>query len=312
MIRESRRISIGLSAIVILALALAASPVLAQTLGTLELPDPDFTADRTSGYAPLEVHFTDLTDWGQYHCASGSVLDVSALAELLGVDDTLCEWHCTWDFGDGSTYVGDMGDDPTHVYTRSGRYDVTLTWETNCVAQSTFVPPAAFLGRPNRINGEEAPSVTKKMYITVLGPEEELDRPPEPARMLSAHLDVNPTAVVPGQEVLVSANVCNSGGESGVKTATLFVNGTAEQSQTVGVGPGGCTTVVFRIYKGAPGTYQVNVDGMQGQFSVVAPRIVQKNVPSQQDTGIGTAGIVAIVAVLIVLILAVVVILKKE
>ena len=174
-----------------------------------------------------------------------------------------------------------------------------------------FVPDIGSLLRSYPNDAEARESLTLELYITVLA-RKEYEPPPDPAKMMAANLNVNPTEVVPGQEVVVSANVCNSGGESGVKTATLFVNGIAEQSQTVGVSPGACKEVVFRVYKGPPGTYQVNVEGMQGQFTVVAPRIVQRNVPSQQDTGLGTAGIIAIVVVGIVLIIAIAVILKKE
>jgi glucose/arabinose dehydrogenase/PKD repeat protein len=58
----------------------------------------DFSADVTSGLAPLDVHFTD---------ASNAPNPTS--------------W--TWDFGDGS--VG-SGQNPTHTYTQDGLYNVRL------------------------------------------------------------------------------------------------------------------------------------------------------------------------------------------
>jgi len=51
---------------------------------------------------------------------------------------------------------------------------------------------------------------------------------------------------------------------------------------------------------------------MTGQFSVLAPRTVQASVPSQQDTGLGTAGMAAIVAIGNALVVALVMLFKKD
>ena len=61
--------------------------------------EPDFTADRLSGHAPMTVKFTDTT--------------------TNGVPDS---W--TWTFGDG--YISHL-QNPSHVYEEEGMYDVTLT-----------------------------------------------------------------------------------------------------------------------------------------------------------------------------------------
>jgi len=50
---------------------------------------------------------------------------------------------------------------------------------------------------------------------------------------------------------------------------------------------------------------------MTGQFSVLAPRTITNNVPSAQDNGLGTAGIVAIIVVMLVLIGALVVVFRR-
>jgi len=137
--------------------------------------------------------------------------------------------------------------------------------------------------------------------------EVERDEAPESADLGVSYLLVDPVQVLPNQEVTVSANVCNQGEERGSKTVSLMVNGVAEQSQTVGVSGGSCQQVTFRLSRAVPGTYQVAIDGMAGEFSVLAPLTVQASVPSQQDTGLGTAGVVAIVVVLLALIAALVV-----
>jgi len=141
--------------------------------------------------------------------------------------------------------------------------------------------------------------------------EPERDRPPEPAHMVANGLIVDPQQVLPGQEVRVSANICNSGEERGSLTASLSVNGVAEQSQSVAVSGGSCKQVIFALAKAVPGTYQVAVNGMTGQFTVLAPRTVQASVPSSQDTGLGTWGIAAIIAVAVALIAGLVFIFKQ-
>ena len=51
---------------------------------------------------------------------------------------------------------------------------------------------------------------------------------------------------------------------------------------------------------------------MQGQFTVLAPRTVQGTVASQQHTGLGTGGLIAIVAIMVVLVIALVYVFQRE
>lgn len=68
---------------------------------SLEPPEAEFEADRTSGDAPLTVQFTDLS---------------TGDAEIVG-------WE--WDFGDGSAISTEQN--PEHTYAAPGTYDVSLT-----------------------------------------------------------------------------------------------------------------------------------------------------------------------------------------
>jgi len=286
---------------VLLSLLAAATPALA----TPPIPEVAFSATPTSGYAPLAVQFTDETVVKNHTLA---FLPAEGLLQRLsGIVE--CTWELDhWDFGDGGTSTAA---NPGHVYTRPGQYTVSLTYVYNCPIKTSFLPLGDILsnGTPQPV---ETVTATRDLYITVLAPKEKKDKPLEPAKMSVSYLNVDPQQVLPNQEVVVSANVCNQGEEDGTKTATLMVSGNAEQSQSVGVSGGSCKQVVFRVSRVVPGTYQVSVDGMQGQFSVVGTKTVTQNVPTQQETGLGTAGILAIVVVGIVLIIALVVILKKE
>ena len=188
-----------------------------------------------------------------------------------------------WVFGDGTR---SSAQNPTHVYAKGGMYAVSLT-VTGPLGSDTLV---------------------RQSYIWVRGGD---DKAPEPADLGVSYLNIDPAQVLPNQEVVVSANICNSGEESGSRTVSLMLNGEAIDSQSVSVSGGACQQVVFRTSRAVPGTYQVAIDGMTGQFSVLAPRTVTNEVPSQADTGLGTAGIIAVVVVMVVLIVALVVVFRR-
>ena len=136
---------------------------------------------------------------------------------------------------------------------------------------------------------------------------------PEPASVLACYLDVPVTEAMPGQQFDISVNLCNRGGEKATKSVDLLINGYQEQSQTVGLGPGACQTVVFRVFKTVPGTYEVSVMGQVGYFTIMPlyPGYVVTQAPAQQAGGIGTAGIITIVVVVIVLAVGLVLILRR-
>ena len=276
--------------------------------GTEEGPNTLYllTGDVPEAPAPVAVNMVsfgiDFTPWLDGPCPNGNPVGMSA--RFKGVARTgepglkviftdlstpapgceIIEW--LWDFGDGSTSTEQ---NPTHVYAREGNYTVTLTVWDSCDFSNT---------------------VTMKAYIVIAAPKD--TSKPEPANLGVSYLNIDPAQVLPNQEVTVSANICNSGEERGTRTVSLMVNGVAEQSQSVGVGPGACQQVIFKVSRVVPGTYQVAIEGMSGQFSVLATRTVTNNVPSQQQTGLGTAGIIAIIAVLVVLIIGLIVVFRQN
>lgn len=197
----------------------------------------------------------------------------------------IVEW--LWDFGDGGTSTEQ---NPTHSYDDEGMFTVTLTVRDACGYTD---------------------SASWKSLIAVKARPVDEDKL-EPAKLGVSYLLIDPLQVLPGQEVTVSGNVCNQGEERGSATVALMVNGVAEQSQSVGVSGGSCQQVVFRVSRAVPGTYQVAIDGMTGTFSVLAPRTVTGSIPSQQQTGLGTAGIIAVVVVMLALIGALVVVFRRS
>jgi len=100
--------------------------------------DAEFSADVTTGTAPLAVTFTDLST------ASG----------------TITSW--TWSFGDGA---GATTQDPVHSYVTAGTYNVSLTvttsWGSDTESKNAYVTvSAAVSGKPTNGSGGASGSQT--------------------------------------------------------------------------------------------------------------------------------------------------------
>lgn len=218
-------------------------------------PVADFAAEPQTGRAPLTVRFTDLST-GQ-----------------------ISSWF--WDFGDGTSSTQQH---PTHTYSKTGTYTVSLTVTDK-------------YGRSD--------TETRLTFITVERPRQ-VAPPPRPASLVTSGLLVSPQQVHPNQQVEISVNVANQGGTTGSLSVVLYINGYPEESQTVTVAPGSSHLVIFRVTRAQPGTYQVLVEGDSGQFFVIGTGA------TQWDGSLGTGGVIAIIVVAIALILALVVIFRKR
>jgi hypothetical protein len=138
-----------------------------------------------------------------------------------------------------------------------------------------------------------------------------------PAEMNIQSIHVENPEVVQNEWVYIWISVGNSGGSKGTKSISLLVNGQLEQSQTVGVGPGGGENVLFQVRRAVPGTYTVSVEGREAQFTVLGMGPPQAApAPPMASAGIGgalgTGGIIAIIVVIIALAIGLVIILKKQ
>ena len=116
----------------------------------------------------------------------------------------------------------------------------------------------------------------------------------EPASFEMSPPNISPEQVQPNQQVRISINITNSGGEVGNCEAVLYINGQIEDSQTVSVSPGSARTVVFSVTKATPGTYTVSLGGQQGQFTVVGSQSVSRGLDI--GTIIAIVGIVLLIA----------------
>ena len=122
------------------------------------------------------------------------------------------------------------------------------------------------------------------------------EMPVTPAAISCSGLSISPQQVKPGEEVTISVNVANTGGERGSYNAILYINGAVEDSQSVSVAPGTSTNVIFTVSKSDAGAYDVLIAGQSEQFEVVST--------GWFGGGLGTGGIIAIVVIVIAIIVA--------
>ena len=104
---------------------------------------------------------------------------------------------------------------------------------------------------------------------------------PAPADLQIAELAIDPAEVNPGEDVVITAKVTNSGGATGIYPVQLGINGTAALLKNVTVPPGATQTLRFLVSKDIPGTYRVTFGELAGQF------VVAESVELTQPTGKG-------------------------
>jgi hypothetical protein len=119
--------------------------------------------------------------------------------------------------------------------------------------------------------------------------------PGGPVGLSASALSISPQQVQPGEEVTISINVANTGGETGNYNAVLYINEVVEDSQSVSLAAGTSKDVIFTVSKSQAGVYDVSVAGQNGQFEVVGGDWVGGG-------GLGTGGIIAVVVAVIALI----------
>ena len=135
------------------------------------------------------------------------------------------------------------------------------------------------------------------------------DGPRESADLSASHLHISPQQVLPNQQVEISINVGNHGAETGGRTVALYIDGYLEQSQTVGISPGSCKNVVFRVSKATPGTYAVSLEGQHGWFTVAGEATTAMTCFSG---GLGAGGIAVIAVFVVALVLAIVFVFSRS
>jgi len=196
-----------------------------------------------------------------------------------------------WNITDGA---GWLSESPTSGSLGAGECeDVTVSVDTTGMAAGDYTATITVTGPPTV-------SVPVTLHIVSGMPE----IPVKPASVSASALDISPQQVKPKQDVTISINVANTGGETGNYNAVLYINGAVEDSQSVSVAGGTSKNVIFTVTKSKAGVYDVSLAGQTGQFQVVGGGWFGGGL------GLGTGGIIAIVVIVIALIVAVIFILR--
>ncbi|MCK5642284.1 MAG: PKD domain-containing protein, partial [Gammaproteobacteria bacterium] len=160
--------------------------------------------------------------------------------------------------------------------TSDGSY--SYTWEPPAV--ESYKVRASFEG-----DDTTAGSESQELSLTVQ---------PEPQFRVS-NLDISPDEASTGGEVTVSVDVENIGEVAGTYTVVLEINGNVEDQKDVTLAVGATDTVTFMVTKDAEGTFNVDVDGRSGSFSVKQP--------FNWTLIIGGVAVIAIIAAVVILLL---------
>jgi Domain of unknown function (DUF2341)/CARDB len=94
---------------------------------------------------------------------------------------------------------------------------------------------------------------------------------PVPAQFELSNLVVNPSTVEVGETVTVSVDVSNTGEAEGSYAAMLKINGSLEETKEITLAGGASATATFTVSKDTAGTYEVELGGQSGEFSVSSP-----------------------------------------
>ena len=94
---------------------------------------------------------------------------------------------------------------------------------------------------------------------------------PSPADFRLSNLQILPAEVDICESVVITAKLTNAGGNQGSYTADLKIDGITNQAEKLTVSPGQNCSLCFKVSKGLPGTYQVTLGNLTGEFKVKEP-----------------------------------------
>jgi len=96
-----------------------------------------------------------------------------------------------------------------------------------------------------------------------------------PAAFTVTNLSISPTEAKVEETVTISFDVNNSGGSSGTHITALKINGTELATKSLTLSAGESQMVSFTVAKESTGIYTVEVDGLEGTFTVIE-KVVQE------------------------------------
>jgi len=104
-----------------------------------------------------------------------------------------------------------------------------------------------------------------------------------PAKFEVVSLDIEPSQVVAGQTVTITAVVENSGGGEGTYAAVLTVDAVTMETKEVTITPGSSELVTFSLVKDTPGSYEIGVGELSSSLTVIKEEIELKHDDGTSD-----------------------------
>ena len=92
-----------------------------------------------------------------------------------------------------------------------------------------------------------------------------------PAAIVVSDLTISPTEVNAGEVVTIGVQVANNGDLASSSNLTLKVNNVSVATKDISVASGATQTVEFTVTEDAGGTYNVDINGLTGTFTVKPP-----------------------------------------
>jgi len=86
-----------------------------------------------------------------------------------------------------------------------------------------------------------------------------------------ANLTINPTQARVGEQVIISAEISNTGEIAGNYTVALKINNVDEETKTVMVNTGVKETISFTLTENTPGTYSITLGSLSGTITILKP-----------------------------------------
>jgi hypothetical protein len=97
-------------------------------------------------------------------------------------------------------------------------------------------------------------------------------------------LAVNPPHADVGQEVIVTAEICNLGSDAATYDAVLTIDGVETKRASVSMAGGASAGVTFTLVRNTPGTYQVDLGDMSATLVVGEEENTQPEEPGEEVT----------------------------
>ncbi|MBM4446179.1 MAG: hypothetical protein FJ023_02340 [Chloroflexi bacterium] len=113
---------------------------------------------------------------------------------------------------------------------------------------------------------------------------------PLPAEFRLSNLEINPTEVDSGRNIIITAKIVNVGGTQSSYTAELKIDGVTNQTEKLTIPAGADCMLVFKISRDLPGTYVVTIGDLSGQFSVKEPFMPVIIIPPCPPSNSGSCG----------------------